>query len=92
MSVHGSIEKEEVEGTLLAEDRDKIFAETECSAAVRSRAQWGPRRFLTIHGPLGQLSKAIATSHIALTLFFEAVDPSSEKYGGGWPLPDKYFC
>ena len=46
---------ERVEGTLMKEDRDRIFAETDCSVATRDR---GKGRCLSVAGPPDKLAKA----------------------------------
>ena len=46
---------EPVEGSLMKEDRDKIFKETSCSVATRDR---GKGRCLSVAGPPDQLAKA----------------------------------
>ena len=44
-------------GTLLRTDRDQIFEETRCSAAIRKRDSW-PARMLTVCGPAKSIDKA----------------------------------
>ena len=46
-----------VEGTLMKEDRDAIFAATGVSASVRQRPSWD-RRYLVLQGPPSGMEEA----------------------------------
>ena len=60
-------------GTLFAEDRDRIFAETKCSASLRSRPQWGNYRGLVVSGPLENIAEAIQMAK-------ECMKANADKY------------
>ena len=58
--MHAAITPMDVEGTLLSNDRDEIFAATGCSVATRDRGQG---RQMTVAGPVIGLEEA---THLGL--------------------------